>query len=300
MPFVPLRDGQQLHVRVIGRGQPVLMLHGMGMDGSHWLPFVLPHIARFRFFLPDMRGAGKSRDATYNRQDVFSNLAEDAEDVIARFGLDDFLLVGYSLGASTALHLLRERGFHGVRRYLHIDQGPYIGNDANWRHGLRGEEQDAFFTLLRAIDAQLARHPQARMLRELPPDARRDVATALAAAFAPVFNGTGLEHVMSAAARWPWLFSRIFPMARIADLRATLASYVGGGHDYRDDLRGCETPVTVFVGMNSPLYAPEGQMHIAELVRHGRIVRFGKSGHVPLLSEPFRFGRELGRFLRGE
>lgn len=296
--MIPLRDGQCLHVRVIGRGQPVLMLHGMGMEGAHWLPFVLPHIRRFRFYLPDMRGAGKSRAATYNQPDIFQNLAEDAQDLIAHLHLDDFLLAGYSLGGSTALHLLRENGFHGVRRYLHIDQAPWVGTDEHWRYGLRGEEQETLFALLRSIDSELARHPQATYLRDLPAGDQRELASLLAGAFAPIFAGTGLQHAMHGMARWPWLFSRVFPMTHIGDLRATLNAYLNGGHDYREDLRGCDTPVTVFVGMNSPLYHPDGQMLIADLVNEGRIVRFEKSGHVPLLNEPLKFAREFGKFLR--
>jgi non-heme chloroperoxidase len=299
MPYVTLRDGNRLHVRVIGRGQPVLMLHGMGMEGAHWLPFVLPYIARYRFYLPDLRGAGKSRELNYNQPDIFRNLAEDTEDVIRQLQLQDFLLVGYSLGGSTALHLLREHGFHGVRRYLHIDQSPWVGSGDDWRHGLGGEGQAALFLVLREIDAQLARHPAAKHLRDLPTEDLRALAQRLAQVFAPMFAGTALDRVMSAVARAPALFARIFPLANIADLRATLNAYLSGGHDYRDDLRGCDTPVTVFVGMDSPLYAPSGQMQIASLVRDGRVVRFNRSGHEPLVNEPLKFILELGRFLRG-
>ncbi|HEX5277121.1 MAG TPA: alpha/beta hydrolase, partial [Fluviicoccus sp.] len=69
--------------------------------------------------------------------------------------------------------------------------------------------------------------------------------------------------------------------------------------DYRAALRQCPVPVTVMVGMKSPLYAPAGQMAIADYAPHARIVRFHKSGHVPLVDEPLKFVRELGRFLHG-
>lgn len=302
MSLIPLRDGQQLHTRIIGRGQPVLMLHGMGMEGRHWLPFVLPHIHRFRFVLPDMRGAGKSRAATYNQADIFQNHADDMQDLIAHLGLNDFLLVGYSLGATTALHLQRDGGFAGVRRYLHIDQSPCVGNRADWAHGLGGENQPEFFSLLSDIHAHLSaamqENPAAETLAELPRNIQTVIAQQLAKAFAPVFGHTPLEHLMPRIARWPWLFSRVFPLSSLADLRATLAAYLGGGHDYRASLRDSKTPVTVFIGMKSPLYAAAGQMQVAELVQTGNVVRFEKSGHVPLLNEPRKFAQEFGKFLR--
>jgi len=67
----------------------------------------------------------------------------------------------------------------------------------------------------------------------------------------------------------------------------------------RDSLRACPVPVTVMVGMRSPLYPAPGQMAMAALAPQGKVVRFEKSGHVPLTDEPLRFTRELGRFLYG-
>jgi non-heme chloroperoxidase len=177
-----------------------------------------------------------------------------------------------------------------------------VGNRDGWQHGLRGEQQIEFFSLLRNINALLTEaiitRPSACTLADLPAATQRDVAALLAKAFAPVFGHTPLEYVMPQVARWPWLFSRVFPLSRIDDLRITLAAYLAGGHDYRDSLRGSRTPVTVFVGMKSPLYPAAGQMHIADLVQQGRVVRFEQSGHVPLINEPLKFAREFGHFLR--
>jgi non-heme chloroperoxidase len=44
---------------------------------------------------------------------------------------------------------------------------------------------------------------------------------------------------------------------------AYLQSYLNS-HDYRESLRQCHVPVTVMVGMQSPLYNPLGQMAIAD------------------------------------
>ena len=73
MPLFPARDGQSLHVRILGRGQPVLMLHGLGMQGRDWLPFVLPFLRRYQFYMPDLRGAGQSASARFNQPDVFQS-----------------------------------------------------------------------------------------------------------------------------------------------------------------------------------------------------------------------------------
>src|SRR5690606_2263636 len=87
------------------------------------------------------------------------------------------------------------------------------------------------------------------------------------------------------------------PLLRLDDMRTYLRAYSGGGHDYRPTLGLGDVPVTLMVGMNSPLYAPAGQELVATCARRGRVVRFHRSGHAPLLDEPLRFHREFARFL---
>lgn len=300
MPYVPTRDGQSLHVRVLGRGRPVLMLPGLGMHSGHWLPFVLPYIGRFRFYLPDFRGFGKSTSIRLNQADVFHNHMEDVQDIIACFHLHDFLLAGISLGGSTALHLNREAGLHGVRRYLHIDQSPSIGNQGDWEHGLFGDRQAELFGQMRRLGDVLAAHEgEVCYLGELPPQARRHMAEILAGIAAQMTGRGFMQPVYRQLLVSLPVMTRWLPLSRVDDCRAYLHAYAGGGHDYRDSLRHCKVPMTVMVGMKSPLYAPAGQMAIADYAPDVRIVRFHKSGHVPLVDEPLKFVRELGRFLEG-
>lgn len=299
MARVPLRDGARLHVRVIGRGQPVLMLPGLGMSGSSWLPFILPHVGRFRFHLVDFRGAGRSADIGLKPGDVFQSHMEDVQDVIAHFGLRDFLLVGISLGGTTALHLQREGGFAGVRRYLHIDQSPCIGNREDWSHGLFGARQDELFARLRSILAVVDAHPQCREFADLPLPARREAGDTLAEVLAMMAGGAGLRPLLRGIMRLPRpLLARVpMPLARLSDMRAYLGAYVAGGHDYRGSLGRDAVPVTVMIGARSPLYAEAGQALVASSHPRSRIVRFERSGHVPLKDQPLRFAVALGRFL---
>ena len=42
MPMYTMPDGENLFVREIGQGEPVLVLSGLGMHSWQWLPFLLP------------------------------------------------------------------------------------------------------------------------------------------------------------------------------------------------------------------------------------------------------------------
>lgn len=297
MALVSLRDGAQLHVRVVGRGQPVLMLPGLGMSSATWLPFIWPQLGRYRFYLPDFRGFGRSAQLRLQGDDVFECHMRDVEELIAHFQLKDFLLAGYSLGGSTALHLLQAGKFQGVRRYLHIDQSPCVGNREGWHHGLFGTQQDVLFEKMRRLAAVLAQYPQASHMDRLPGPARREAATVMAEVFSRMGGRPAMEPWLRRFLLLPGGASRLLPLTRLDDAQRYLSAYSSGGHDYRESLRQCAVPVTLFVGMRSPLYHPDGQMAIADYARDVRIVRFEKSGHVPLSDEPLKFARELGRFL---
>lgn len=299
MPYVRVRDGQSLYVRVIGRGRPVLMLHGLGMNSTHWLPFIAPYLHRYRFYLPDFRGFGRSTGVRLNQADVFQNHAEDVDDIARALALHEVRLVAYSLGGSTALHWQGMGGFARVKRYLHMDQSPCVGNREDWRHGLFGERQAEAFAPLRGLLDLLESYPQAQTVGGLPFAARRQALGILGNTFGEMTGKPRLAQIMQAAAHLPQLLPMLLPLKRLDDVRAYLSAYVGGGHNYLPSLQDCQTPVTVVVGMQSPLYHPAGQMAIAEAVRTGRVVRFHRSGHGLVLDEPFKFVRVLGRFLQG-
>lgn len=103
-------DNAVLSYRIEGEGQPVLMLHGfLANSRLNWIePGVTSAIveAGFRAIMLDHRGHGLSdapEDASAYPADV---LALDAEALISHLALSDFDLVGYSLGARTAVRML--------------------------------------------------------------------------------------------------------------------------------------------------------------------------------------------------
>lgn len=299
MPLVPMRDGQSIYVRVIGRGQPVLMLPGLGMSSMQWMPFVLPHIRAFRFYMPDFRGHGRSRHARLNQSDVFQNHTDDVRDLIQYFQLNDFILAGISLGATTAMHLQRETEFVGVRRYLHIDQSPCVLNDEQWQYGLTGSSQAELFQRMQPIKELLNAFPGCEYFDQLPRDAKSAMAVALAQMAEVLGVGVIPRTILRRGiANLPSAVIRKIPLMRLQDMALYLAAYSGGGHDYRSTLGSGNVPVTLMYGKHSPLYHSDGQRLVASSAARSNVVCFERSGHVPLLDEPTKFMREFSRFLR--
>jgi len=103
-------DGIALAWHEVGKGRPVLLLHGLFSDAqTNWIKFGhADEIAGrgFRVIMPDLRAHGQSakpHDPVSYPPDV---LARDGLALIAHLGLEDWDLGGYSLGARTAVRML--------------------------------------------------------------------------------------------------------------------------------------------------------------------------------------------------
>ena len=103
-------DGQSIAYRTLGEGRPTLLIHGFLADGpSNWIvPGIAAAVVRLgrRVILPDLRGHGASaapEDLAFWPPDT---LARDQEALVAHLGLTDYDLVGYSLGARTAVRMM--------------------------------------------------------------------------------------------------------------------------------------------------------------------------------------------------
>jgi pimeloyl-ACP methyl ester carboxylesterase len=91
-------------------GRPTLVLHGfMASAQLNWIePGLAPAMATTgrRIILPDFRGHGQSDAPTDPAAYPKDALPQDQEVLLAQLGISDFDLVGYSLGARTAVRML--------------------------------------------------------------------------------------------------------------------------------------------------------------------------------------------------
>lgn len=99
-------DGTGLAVHRLGDGRPVVMLHGLFSSAEmNWVRF--GHAAKladagFEAIMPDLRGHGESDKPHDPAAYPPGVLARDVLALVEALGLDDFDLVGFSLGARTA------------------------------------------------------------------------------------------------------------------------------------------------------------------------------------------------------
>jgi len=102
-------NGLVIGHEVTGAGPPMVMLHGATSVGREDFAAQLPLFRRaFRVHLPDARGHGTTRwDAAEGFRVEW--LVDDLEAFVDALGLATFHLVGFSMGALTALHFASSR-----------------------------------------------------------------------------------------------------------------------------------------------------------------------------------------------
>lgn len=99
-------DGAELAVHRLGAGRPVLMLHGLFSSAEmNWIRFGHAQKladAGFEAVMPDLRAHGDS--AKPHEADAYPPgvLAKDAAALVEALGLEDYDLVGFSLGSRTS------------------------------------------------------------------------------------------------------------------------------------------------------------------------------------------------------
>jgi len=91
----------ELNCEEVGKGIPVVLVHGFPLDHTIWEPVAEGLKDEARVIMPDLRGHGKSP----HTEDVYTMrlLAEDLHALIDRLGLEKVILVGHSMGGYAAL-----------------------------------------------------------------------------------------------------------------------------------------------------------------------------------------------------
>lgn len=93
-------SGKNIHYRISGSGNPVLLVHGFGEDGNIWRHQVAHLQQQFTCIVPDLPGSGLS-DSVDDMS--MEGLAEVVHDIIHQEGIDACPVIGHSMGGYITL-----------------------------------------------------------------------------------------------------------------------------------------------------------------------------------------------------
>ncbi|MGZ6804898.1 MAG: alpha/beta fold hydrolase, partial [Nocardioidaceae bacterium] len=144
-------DGVGLEVRDEGSGPPVVLVPGYGAPGQGWVLQVEALRERHRVVAVDRRSHGRSDRPAWGHR--LSRHAADLRDVLDALELTDVLLVGSSMGASTALAYVDAFGCGRLRGLVLVDQTPKMVNEDGWQLGYPGLTWETVDAWVRAFPA---------------------------------------------------------------------------------------------------------------------------------------------------
>ncbi len=89
-----------LHYRILGSGQPLIILHGLFGSADNWQTLAKGFAEKFKVVLVDLRNHGHSPHSDEMNYDV---MAEDVFELIQKENLQNSILMGHSMGGKTAM-----------------------------------------------------------------------------------------------------------------------------------------------------------------------------------------------------
>lgn len=276
----------RLYARILGEGEPLLVLHGgPALSHEYLFPGLSPlaDVAKVVFF--DQRGCGRSSKPKDGRYDMAA-MAADVEDVRRSLHLGRVNLLGFSFGGMLAQEYAL-RFPRSLRRLIIAGAGP-SGADVNRR--------------LAEVKAAALPH-----VREIV-DRFEALGPFTGDAYPPEYAAAADE------AYRPYSFHRLSgPPPEVAEVLGHLSfdvykvlwgdrgefavTGVLRDWDRLEDLAEIQVPTLLLIGRYD-LTSVETAVEMGRRIPRSRVVVFEESGHFMYLEEPEKFLREVRSFLR--
>lgn len=109
-----------LHFNDIGRGKPVIILHGLFGSSRNWQGIAKELASEFRVITVDLRNHGQSESADSM---TYPEMAEDVYHLMSRLSLEQPALIGHSMGGKVAMMTALEYQKH-IKNLIVLDIAP--------------------------------------------------------------------------------------------------------------------------------------------------------------------------------
>ena len=275
MGMIHSRDGTPIHVKEMGSGKPVVLIHGWPLSGDMWEYQTVALVeAGFHVVTYDRRGFGHS--AHPGRGYDYETFAEDLAAVIDETTVDGAALVGFSMGGGEIARYLARYGRQKIAKAALIGAVvPYMLKTDDNKDGV-----DRY--MFEGIKAKI----------------RKD-RFAFLQSFARDFYGVGAISSPVSDGLLDWTFAlgiMASPLATLACVDAFATT------DFRPDLHAFEDVPTLIIHGTSDKIVPidTSGRAAAKAIPHARLVEYDGEPHGLFATAADRLSQDLIAFLREE
>lgn len=110
----------KLHYNKTGNGPALVILHGLLGSGDNWMTLAKKWSENFTVYMVDQRNHGQS---AHSQDFSFDLMAEDLAELINDEGIEQFDLIGHSMGGKTAMTFANKYPSL-IRKMIIVDIGP--------------------------------------------------------------------------------------------------------------------------------------------------------------------------------
>jgi pimeloyl-ACP methyl ester carboxylesterase len=254
--------GFKLHYREAGTGPTVILLHGLGGDGSRWAPNIIPLAKSFHVIALDQIGFGQSDKPMANYHTGM--LAEFLTRFLPAIGVSKASLVGSSMGAEVALYT--------AVHYPQVVDRVVLADGGGFR---------------RPNAAPAAGDPHVR-------DIQNGVTFEETREFIKIlFHNKSLVTDRVVEDNLILRLRSAYPIGKIQEAGAN-----GRGSLTEEEVRGVKARTLIVWGRYDELIDPAGADQLANTIPGSQKVLIDDSGHLPQLEKPAEFNRLVIDFLK--
>jgi len=240
----------QMYYEDVGKGVPVVFIHGLGSDTKEWALIIPELLKEIRCIVVDLRGHGQSdKPSQPYTQSLF---AKDVVALLDQLGISSAYFCGASMGGCVVLKAALSYP-EKVRGLILVDSAPYVPEhtiklSGKWAETLLNEGQEAL------LEAQV-----------------KDV-------FHPIFRRRHDEIV------------NIYRESKKNPPSETLGLINKGLQiepiDYRKKLKEIKTPTLIIHGQDDKIIPVENAEFIHKQIPNSQLAIFPFCGHALLLERP--------------
>jgi non-heme chloroperoxidase len=264
--FIEVEKNVRLHVTDIGKGQPIVLIHGWPLSNAMY-EYQYQYLEQkgFRVIGISLRGFGKS-DKPYGRYD-FDVFSDDIKIVLEKLNIQNAVLGGFSMGGAVVIHYVTKyNSAHISKLALFAAAAPSWKQREGYPYGV--SEADAAALINNTLTN------------------RQDLIAGFGAAF-PATPGAISKNVEK------WLENINLEASPFAITKSITAL---SELDLRPVLSKINIPVAIFQATQDKLVPYAFAEELKKGIRNSYIVKFENSGHALFFEEMDKFNSELAKF----
>lgn len=275
--LMPVRD-VSLFVDVVGRGDPLVLLHG-GPSADLWTLAPFRRLAdTFTLVFYDHRCNGRSEGAPVTSM-TWDNLTADADALRERLGFERWAMLGHSFGGQVALEYAL-RYPDRVSHLVLLD----TGGDGHW-----GRENAPPLLAERGVDPKKVELVRRWFTGEYTPKEYWQIFLRIGGLY---FYRPSVPLLLSTMIHGGW-HSKVRPEAAIFAGRSLMKDWT-----VMDRLDRITAPTLVIAGREDFVFPPECQRELAAAIPHARLHLVEHAGHNPYEEQTEEVLQAVTEFIR--